>query len=361
DAYMTLSLIFKFIAIFIAIAGYLASRKTVRWQDMDEERVETVWHRWLNAFAPKYYPHMSHAIRFDLFCYNSDIFVILYFTSVVLDLSRCIEFIRLANYYNSRSPRFDISLLVFALSTRLLWLNLFVLKLVKWIFNIVNPALYSGQSKIMPYFNFSSTIMLYLSSILLYYVPPYIEYSNSGRWDVKNNVQRLDGTFVNFFESFYVRVAPAVLVGLLVNLVGVLTFDHILMFVLWNSLKNNSLSRQAIYNSTVVICEFVQDVKFYDANIVINCNARRLSTLQWYFTSHVVCFGLPEKELVRKKGFTVTNPTTRAGEGKEGRLILHTVGQGDSGHIHLFDANLADVKDLAFSIKILRNVDVVVR
>ncbi|KAG9411042.1 hypothetical protein AC1031_016694 [Aphanomyces cochlioides] len=225
NAYMTLSIIFKFTAIFIAIAGYLASRKTVRWQHMDEERVETVWHRWLNAFAPKYYPHVSHAIRFDLFCYNSDIFVILYVTSIVLDLRHSIEFIRLANYYNSRSPRFDISLLVFASSTRLLWLNLFLLKLAKWLLNIVSPALYSGQSKIMPFFNFSSVTMLYLSSILLYYVPPYIEYSNSGRWDVKNNFQRLDGTFVKLFESFYVRVAPAVIIGLLV---GALAFDHIL-------------------------------------------------------------------------------------------------------------------------------------
>ncbi|KAG9411040.1 hypothetical protein AC1031_016692 [Aphanomyces cochlioides] len=342
NAYMTLSIIFKYTAIFIAIAGYLASRKTVRWQDMDEQRTETVWHRLINAIAPKYYPHMSHAIRFDLFCYNSDIFVILYVASIIFDMTNSLEYIRTVNYFNSRSSRFDVSIVLFALI-------------------IVSPALYSGQSKLMPFFNFSSVTMLYLSSILLYYVPPYIEYCNSGRWDVHNNVEQLDGSFVNFFDSYYVRVLPSVVIGLLVNLTGVLAFDHLMLQILWSALKKNSLARQAIYISSVVICEFVQDVYLQDGNFVLNCNARRLSTLQWYFMSHVVCFALPEKELVKKKGYAMTNPTTKADEAKAGQLVLHTLGQGDSGHIHLFDDNLADVKDLAFSIKILRNTSVVIR
>ncbi|KAH9185419.1 hypothetical protein AeNC1_012606 [Aphanomyces euteiches] len=359
--YMTLSIVLKYIAIFIAIAGYLASRKTVRWQDMDEEKVDTVWNKLLDTIAPKYYPHLSHAMRFDLFCYNSDVFIVLYVTSIVLDMTNSLEYIRTANYYNSRSPRFDMSVLLFALSTRLLWLNVLVLKIVKWLVNLISPALYCGQSKIMPWLNFSSVTMLYLSSVLLYYIPPYIEYSNTGRWDIHNSFERLDGSFVNFFDSYYIRVLPSIIIGLLVNLAGVLIFDHCILFVLWNALKKNSLARQAIYNSTVVICEFVQDVYPQDGNIVLHSNARRLSTLQWYFMSHVVCFALPEKELVRKKGHTSTNPTTKTEDAKEGRLILHTVGQGTSGHIHLFDDNLVDVKDLAFGVKILRNSSVVIR
>ncbi|CAK4397460.1 unnamed protein product, partial [Aphanomyces euteiches] len=358
NVYMTLSIIFKYTAIFIAIAGYLASRKTGRWQDMDEQRTETVWHRLINAIAPKYYPHMSHAIRFDLFCYNSDIFVILYVASIVFDITNSLEYIRTVNYFNSRSSRFDVSIVLFALSTRLLWLNVFLLKLAKWLLNIVSPALYSGQSKLMPFLIFSSVTMLYLSSILLYYVPAYIEYCNSRRWYIHNNVEQLDGSFVNFFDSYYVRVLPSVVIGLLVNLTGVLVFDHSILQVLWSALQKNSLARQAIYNSSAIICEFVQDIYLQDGNFVLNCNARRLSTLQWYFVNPVGCFALPEKELVKKKGYAVTNPTTKADDAKAGQLVLHTVGQGDSGHIHLFDDNLADVKDLAFSIKILRNTSV---
>ncbi|KAH9124552.1 hypothetical protein AeMF1_004707 [Aphanomyces euteiches] len=185
--YMTLAIIGKYIAIFIAIAGYLASRKTVRWQNLDEEKTETVWHRWLNAIAPKYYPHMSYAIRFDLFCYNSDIFVILYVTSIIFDMANSLEYIRITHYYNSRSFRFDAALFLFAITTRLLWLNVFLLKLAKWLLSIVSPSLHCGQDKIMPWLNFSSVTMLYVSSVMLYCVPPYIEYCNSDRWDIHNN------------------------------------------------------------------------------------------------------------------------------------------------------------------------------
>ncbi|KAH9124551.1 hypothetical protein AeMF1_004706 [Aphanomyces euteiches] len=126
-------------------------------------------------------------------------------------------------------------------------------------------------------------------------------------------------------------------------------------------MKKNSLARQAIYNSSIVICEFLQDVHPHDGNIVLICNARRLSTLQWYFMSHVVCFALPEKELVKKKGYTATNPTTKADETKEGSIVLHTVGQSDSGNMHLIDDNLADVKDVTFSAKIQKSAFVDIR
>ncbi|KAF0690038.1 Aste57867_18547 [Aphanomyces stellatus] len=360
--YSTIGLMIKFVAIFFAVAGYLASRKTVQWQEVDSEKVETVWSKVVLTIAPKYFPHLSHAIRFDLFCFNSDIFVSLYCISTLLDMSQSIKFIRETNGFNMLAPRPLVSLQLFALSTRLLWLNVALVKLFKVLWNVVAPAIYSGSSRVMPFFNFSSVAMFYLSVILLYYVPPYIEYNNKGRFDVANNVERLDGVFVNFFDSFYVRGAASIAVSLVANVLGVLAFDHVVLHFHWADLKRNSLARQAIFNSTAVVCEFVADVHTIDNNVVMHVGARRLSTLQWFFMSHMLCFALPEKEMTKKKGGGAsTAPSTTKGEQADGHDVMHTVGQAESGHLHLFDESLSDVKSLAFNIKILRNTHVTIK
>ncbi|KAF0690034.1 Aste57867_18543 [Aphanomyces stellatus] len=363
DIYGTLALVLKYIAIFIAAAGYLAGRKTVQWREVSADKVETLWEKAVDAIAPKYFPHLSHAIRLDLFCYNSDLFVTFFVASTVLDMNHALMYIREVNVFNENSPHFEVTLQLFALSSRLLWLNIGFVKVAKILLHLVYPATYCGESRLMPWLNFSSVSTMYLSGILLYYIPRYIEYNNQCRWDNKNHDQLIDGFYVNFFDSFYFRVALAVGIGLVLNVVVFLALDHWLLFGLWHKLKKNSLSRQAIYNSTSVISEYLADVDVEDNNCVMHVKARRLSTLQWFFLSHMLCFALPEKEMQKKKGSGMATVTVVSkGDVESVRdSMMCMVGQAESGHLHLLDERLADVKSLAFNIKILRDVIVTIQ
>ncbi|RHY07209.1 hypothetical protein DYB25_009080 [Aphanomyces astaci] len=358
DIYSAVSSALKFIALLLALGGYLASRKTVQWSEVNAEKVQTIWHKLIQIVAPHYFPHLSHAVRFDIFCYNSDYFVLLYAVSILLDMNHAIVFTREVNVFNRHSPRLGMTLQLFALSTRLLWLNIGFLKLCKLGINLITPASFSGQSRVIPFFNFSSVTTLYLTTILLFFVPNYIEYNNQSRWDIHNHVELLDGQFVDFFESFYVRVVGAVFLGLIGNVWGVLALDHVVLAGIWRVLKANSLTRQAIYNSTSILCEYVDDVQMIEGDAVMTCRARRLSTLQWYFMHHMVCFGLPEKDMTKRKQ---NLPTTTASDPPEGREIKYTVGQDSTGHFHLYDDVLADVKSLPFNIKILRNTPIMIK
>ncbi|KAF0690032.1 Aste57867_18541 [Aphanomyces stellatus] len=348
DIYGTLSLLLRFLAIFIAAAGFLAGRKTVQWREASLNKVESMWDKVVDTIAPKYFPHMSHAIRFDLFCYNSDYFVLLIVVSTILDMNRALTYIREVNVFNENSPHFDVTLQLFALSSRFLWLNVGFVKATKLVAHLVYPATYSGESRLMPWLNLSSVTTMYLSGIMLFYIPQYIEYNNQCRWDVRNHNELLDPYFVNFFDSFYFRVATSVGIGLILNVMVFLALDHVALSPFWYALSKNSLSRQAIYNSTAVIVEFVDDVnEDADGNYIMHVKARRLSTLQWFFMSH-----------------TTNSVTTTKGEVSstdKSANVVFMVGQADNGHLHLFDDNLADVKSLPFNIKVLRDTAVTIR
>ncbi|KAF0690036.1 Aste57867_18545 [Aphanomyces stellatus] len=353
-AYTTVAVAFKYVALAVAAAGFLASRKTVQWHEDDATKVETVWHKLVNTLAPKFFPHLSHAIRFDLFCFNSDVFVSLFVAGNLLDMSHALMYIREVNVYNEASPNMGLSLQLVAISTRLIWLNVGLLKLGKLAMHLVWPAAYCGQSFVLPFLNLSSVTALYLSAIVLLQVPAYIEYNNSLRVDVHNAVEGLDGTFVSFYKSFYCRGVPAISIGVVLNVACVLAVDKLVLWAYWRRLQRNSLARQAIYNSTSVICEFVDDVVETDKNAaatVMHVKARRLSTLQWYFMSHMVCFGLPEKATKKKEA-------ALAHEGTHQDTC--SVAQSESGLLHLLDANRCDVKSLAFNIKILRDTVVTI-
>ncbi|KAF0690035.1 Aste57867_18544 [Aphanomyces stellatus] len=358
NVYSTIATILKYIGIFLAGAGFLASRKTVQWRDADDQKIEAMWSKVVDTIAPKYFPHLSHAIRFDLFCYNSDLCVVLFVASNLIDMQTSIMYLREVNVFNEVTPNFGMSLQLFAISTRLLWMNVGLVKLAKIVVHVVAPASYSGQSRLMGLLNLSSVTALYLSAIMLYYVPPYIEYNNKSRVDVRHKVEQLDGTRVDFFDSFYFRGSPAIGIGLVLNMAGVLAFDQVTLFAFWRRLKKNSLSRQAMYNSTSVLCEYVDDVHHAttdDKSAVMECKARRLSTLQWYFMSHMLCFGLPEKEMAKKKGVAVTATTTKDDPTSDGTNNVYIVAQDEGGHLFLLDDHLVAVKSLAFNIKILRN------
>ncbi|RHY25751.1 hypothetical protein DYB32_008124 [Aphanomyces invadans] len=353
----TIGTLLKYCALFIATAGYLASRKTIQWHDPD--KIDTVTTKLVDMVFPKCLPHLSHAMRFDLFCYNSDMFVLLSVASNVLDMDKGIQYIREVNSFNSQSPQWSMSIQLLALSTRLLWLNLGLVKAAKVLVRLVSSSSYCGENQVMKLLNFSSVTTLYFSAVLLFYVPPYVEYNNSVRWDVSNRIENLDGCSIPSFSSFYYRTAPAIAIGLTLNVVAVLAVDHIVLFKRWRALGSNSLGRQLMYNSTSVSCDFVFDYAIEaDGACVIRCKARKLSTLQWYFMTHMQCFCLPEK--YARKSMVASIEAVKRAEGAacESNEVLHAIHQSEGGHVHLLDDALASVDALAFKTKVLENATV---
>ncbi|KDO19230.1 hypothetical protein SPRG_15256 [Saprolegnia parasitica CBS 223.65] len=365
NAFSTASHWIKFIALFFAAGGYLASRRTVQWLEVDPTKPDTIFTRAIQTVVPKCFPHLSHALRFDMFCYNSDLFVALFCISIILDMNASLVYIREVNVYNKGSPQFFMSVRLFALSLRLLWLNCGILKLCKVALSVVSTATYCGESHFMGYFNLTSVTSLYLSAILLFYVPNYIEYNNSVRRDLQNTVENLEGIPVSFYNSFYFRVSYAVFGGLIANILLITLLDQVLNRPFWKLMGRNSLCRQALFNSTSILCDYISDVHEdkKHKNVLLVCKARRLSTLQWFFMTHMITFGLPEKELRAKKNKQTTQPThgtAASGETGPGHETCMVVQDGNH-HIHLLDDQLADVKSLVYNIKVLKDTTVVIK
>ncbi|OQS00025.1 hypothetical protein THRCLA_06294 [Thraustotheca clavata] len=371
----------KFIAILFALGGFLASRRTVQWQDVDLRSTETFVQRVIKTMMPQYYPHMSYAIRFDMFCYNSDIFVLLFTAGVILDIGAAIKFTREVQVFLAACPNGLMSLQLFALSTRLLWVNCALLKIIKYFWSTLSTAGYSGESHIMGFFNFTSVTSLYMSGILLFYIPAFIEYNNSVRQDLKSNVEPLDGTAVNFYESFYVRGSGAIIGGLVLNLLLVVALDQLINRAYWSLMAKNSLARQAMYNSTSILMDFINEIDtevFKNRNGIIYCKARRLCTLQWFFMSHLTTFGLPEKDLRTKKIHNQATNHTRQNTNQSNAATGISTQQRDSAsdivdkdgnfmvaqdgghHVHLLDSDIRDVTNLIINIKILKNTSVAI-
>ncbi|EQC38710.1 hypothetical protein SDRG_03675 [Saprolegnia diclina VS20] len=418
----------KLVGIFFGVGGYLASRRTVQWLDAAEGFISRV----LRTVAPKYYPQASHALRFDMFCFNSDIFVFSYALSVLLDIQNCFVFIRSVNLYNNLSPTPLYSLQLFCCSMRFLWVNCAVLKICKKCLNLLGTVSFNGQSALMGALNWSSVLSLYLSAILLAYVPPFMDYNNSVSTDLRNSFEKIDGIRVDFFNSFYMRVAGSVVLGMLLNLAVVTLWDHVWNCAHWTLLKQHSLSRQAIeaiyvisagtfpltpatplcpifektylgatnpmnirlalasdahslarqaiYNSSSIVCDYLDGIEVEAegkaGGALLLCRARRLSTLQWFFMSHLTCFGLPEKELRQKKQTIIavkSKATTRSLTSDKAppardpsvgnddlRETSYMVVQDGDANIHLIDGVLSDVTSLVYNIKILKNTSVTI-
>ncbi|KDO19412.1 hypothetical protein SPRG_15492 [Saprolegnia parasitica CBS 223.65] len=213
--------------------------------------------------------------------------------------------------------------------------------------------------------NLRNVTSLYLSAVLLFYVPPFIEYNNAVRVDLKNSVEPLDGTIVDLLESWYVRGTGAITGGLLLNILLVLAFDQIVHRRFWRRMANNSLARQAMLNSTSILMDFVSDV---DANgAVLVCKARRLLTLQWYFLSQLQTFGLPEKDLVRAKKLaqqrrvpSVQSTTTTSTAVDASPDMLCTIAQDSGHHLHLLDDQFVDMTNLVLNIKVLKDTSITI-
>ncbi|KDO20375.1 hypothetical protein SPRG_13757 [Saprolegnia parasitica CBS 223.65] len=286
SALSSLSQYLKAIAITFAVCGFLGSRKTVQWSEVDLAVTDSIFAKLLRTISPKYFPYPSFALNFDMFCYNSDVFVLVLATSVILDMGNWFVAIRNMHFYNSLSPQFGISLQLYGLSVRLLWLTCLFLKLLKIGWSVLSTASYSGESRLMGYLNLSSVTFLYLSVALLFLVPSFVAYNNSVSIELYHSAEILDPIHVDAYDGFFIRCVPSIVLLLVANILGITTLDHVLRYRHWTFLAKNSLARQAIFNSSSIVCDYldgmVPDTEVGSQGSLLICKARRLSTLQWF-------------------------------------------------------------------------------
>ncbi|EQC32754.1 hypothetical protein SDRG_09726 [Saprolegnia diclina VS20] len=351
----------KAIAIVFAVGGYLASRRTVQWKEADASKSDSIFSKILRTISPKYFAYPSLALRFDMFCYNFDLFVFLFATSVVLDMGNCLLFLRHISAYAAPAPTYTHTFQMYALTTRMLWFNCACLKLLKIAWSIVSTATFNGESVLMGYLNWTNVTSLYISGIVLAYIPTYIDYSNSVAIDINHVVENLDTLFVDALDGYYLRTTPAIAIGVLANVLLVTLLDHVWHRGRWRRLAKNSLARQAIFNSSSIVCDYLDGIEVdVDGATIIHCKARRLSTLQWFFMSHLVCFGLPEKQLRLKKRMLQSSATTKD-ESSTGNDTKFMVLQDTDHNVHLVDNVFSDVTALVYNIKVLKDTIVTIQ
>ncbi|CAK4286296.1 unnamed protein product [Aphanomyces euteiches] len=383
------------LAVLISLAAYFASQKTVRWTEPYD--LSSAWKRLVHLVAPTLYRHPSYAFDYSYLCFNSDKFVLLYTVAVMLDEDISMVFSRtICKWYINTNTDMWIEFRLMALSFRWLWLNCLVVKLLKWLVNYVTQAHHTGSNVLLGWLTFSSVTWIYLGVAFLFQRNTFIDYGNSVRMELSSTTQNLDGISVNFFDSWYIRAAGSLLVGILASLVAILTMDHVLNRRWWRTMAKNSLGRQHMFNSTSILCEantvFVPKPGY--TNAVVDVKARALCTIQWFFSSHLVCFGLPEQPSVvrqivaTKLGKTpqhhgdttatkssinsrrMSNPvdatpvvaslvdeTLQVSEspGDPASRELHLLVQDRDGHIRLHDADKRELQALAMEVKILRD------
>ncbi|KDO20352.1 hypothetical protein SPRG_13497 [Saprolegnia parasitica CBS 223.65] len=346
------ALIVKLLAIFVGVGGYIASRRTVQWFEVDPAKPDSFVAKAIRTVVPKYFPFPSEALSYDMLLFNSDIFVYLYTLSVVLDLQNCLRYARDVSVYNAPAPQALVSIEIFALSFRLLWLNLVILKLCKLLWNLLGIASFNGQSVMMGFFNFSSVTALYLSGLSLFFIPSFIDYSNSDSYELYQHTEPLDGIRVEVVHGIYIRVAPYVVFVLLVNIVVILVLDHVWNLAHWKMLRKNSLARQAVYNSTSIMCDFLWGIEPHELptgpGSVVCISARRLNLL----AKKRVMLAVHVRSLPTKPVTSPDEPPSATADATDEYFML---AQDGDANIHILDGNLTEVPSVVYNVKILKN------
>ncbi|RHY29664.1 hypothetical protein DYB32_004972 [Aphanomyces invadans] len=313
------SLWVRILTVLMAFGTFTMSKKSVRWTDA---LTLTKWRtRLMHMVAPPLYRSASHAMGFVYFCANSDVVVLAFSGATLFDEDVAMVYARVATNWYSNAP-FDLwmELRLRALSIRWLWFNLALLKLVKCLCNLVSVHRTNGANVVMGWLNFSSIPWIYTTVGAVFLRTDFIEYGNSVRVDVTANQHNIESVYVEFESSWYMRGMPSLICLLLGNLLLVLGINHIVLRKWWRVVANNSLARQHMYNSTSIVLNKELMIEAEGLHSIVAIPAAELSTIQWFFSSHLVCFGLPEdpaaiRRLVSTKVGTTIVTTTSIGAG----------------------------------------------
>ncbi|KAF0699220.1 Aste57867_10185 [Aphanomyces stellatus] len=396
-----LSMVIRAMCVVTAITSFAASQKTVRWTD---PLTLNAWYkRLLHLLSPPHYRYTNRAFNFLYLCFNSDLFVLLYSVAIALDEGISIMYARAMNRW-AVAASFNLwnQLRFWGLGFRWLWLNLALLKGLKWLLNFLSTTRYSGSNRLVGLLNFSSVTFVYLTVVVLFNRTDYIEYGNTNHIEVSSVVQDLDHLNVYYENSYYIRNLPSLFCLMLANLLVVLVLDRLLNRKWWHTLSKNTFGRQHMYNSTSILSDMELPMEDGTGSSTMTVKARTLCTFQWFFTSHLTCFGLPEEPSIIRKFMQMklmvasrasthsqqsshhhpsttdlTNrskkddskqpdTTTALLEGMAGTTAekhresavadeQHILVQDQDGHLHLYGTDNREAQALGIEIKILRD------
>ncbi|KAH9122480.1 hypothetical protein AeMF1_006243, partial [Aphanomyces euteiches] len=367
------SLVVRALCVLFAIFGYIASQRTIRW--CDATALSTWYKRAIYTLSPPIYRYSSYAFSFSSFCLNSDWFV-----------------------FGSWIP-----IQLFAIEFRWLWLNCAIVKLFKFILNFVSLTRYTGKNLPVGLCNFSSVFYIYLCAVVLLFRIKIIEDINHDMVSLSSSTEPLDGLRVDVFNGYYMRTVPDILFVMTINLMVVLTIDHVVHFRWWQRVAKSSLGRQTMFNSTSILNEMRCDFYHIDGykNQAVKIQARTLCTMQWFFMCHTLCFGLsPEdpkqirvllshatksdlhvdRHLSKSKEKSITDllklnnsdRSTSAGRARylvvrpkqsndtdddppEDSIQICILAQDSDGNIRMYDSRRSELVGLSVEVKILNN------
>ncbi|RHY29659.1 hypothetical protein DYB32_004969 [Aphanomyces invadans] len=362
-----LSLWVRGLCILAVVCAFAASQKTVQWTD--SLSLTSVGKRLVHKFSPPQYRHVNNAFHFLYFCFNSDFTVLMFSMSVMFDEDVAMVYGRvLSRWYKPASFELWTQLRLFALDFRWMWFNLAILKVFKLACNLFSTARFSGTNFVMGWLNFRSITWVYLTVFVLFERIDYTEYGNSVRVEVTSLVDDLDAIYVEFEQSWYIRGLPSLAMLMVLNLLLVLFVDHVVNRDWWRLMAKTSFGRQHMYNSSSIIADMGLVVTNGDPHATITIKARTMSTMRWYFTSHLKCFGLAEeptmlRKLASSSAAKGSMQTVRQNEDKVSPSIatldpvgeVHFLVQDSEGHVHLIDSDKREVQALGVEVKILRD------
>ncbi|CAK4077637.1 unnamed protein product [Aphanomyces euteiches] len=388
--------------VLMAIMGYQASQKTIRWT---EPSVKRSWYkRILHTLIPPLYRYSSYAFSLSNFCLNSDVVVFGYAVAMLLDEKQSMVFTRqLAKWVQANDGWAQIQL--FAIQFRWLWLNCAVLKFIKWLINFMSLTRQTGKNPFVGMCNFSSVIYVYLGAVFLVTRTSFIHYGNSDSVSMSSTTDCIDTVRLDLLQSQYIRAFPSLILVVIVNLMAVLALDHAIHFRWWRRMAKNSLGRQAMFNTTSILTDM--HFRFHDMDgykgQAIAIHARSLTTIQWFLSCHTVCFGLSEEsrnvramvsKVIGQNNNDRTGATTimvrssgLSGRGLKyeplqnqspdskdhnsgGGNVMDTLGEDEAinmessndlfilaqdtdGNIHLYDARKTEIQAMSLEVKIL--------
>ncbi|RHY41853.1 hypothetical protein DYB38_004219 [Aphanomyces astaci] len=292
------ALYIRLATLLLLIGVYSASQKTVQWLDYAGQSLPQ---RLVRLIPPPLYRQPCSVFGLSDICFNSDIFVVLYTLTVLLDEEISMVFSgEIHTWHDHTSDDILVDIRLMSIHLRWLWLNCFLLKAAKWTVNFVSLTRFSGDNTIMGWLNYSSVAWIYLGVFVLFQRNDIINLNNADKVELLSTTQSLDATFVRLFDSWYVRAMPTLALALVTNLVVWLLVDRAVNWHWWQAFAHNSMARQLMFNSTSILAVVRGDVSTVQTRGAsgqgtrITIKARALCTFHWFFSSHLTHFGLVE-------------------------------------------------------------------
>ncbi|RHY35606.1 hypothetical protein DYB25_014178 [Aphanomyces astaci] len=292
------ALYIRLATLLLLIGVYSASQKTVQWLDYAGQSLPQ---RLVRLISPPLYRQPCSVFGLSDICFNSDIFVVLYTLTVLLDEEISMVFSgEIHTWHDHTSDDILVDIRLMSIHLRWLWLNCFLLKAAKWTVNFVSLTRFSGDNTIMGWLNYSSVAWIYLGVFVLFQRNDIINLNNADKVELLSTTQSLDATFVRLFDSWYVRAMPTLALALVTNLVVWLLVDRAVNWHWWQAFAHNSMARQLMFNSTSILAVVRGDVSTVQTRGAsgqgtrITIKARALCTFHWFFSSHLTHFGLVE-------------------------------------------------------------------